>query len=248
MPKSALKPVLKENYCIRSFDIDVNRKLRISNLCGFLQETAEKHAEHLGVGFHKILESGLVWMLSRLFIEIHEYPLWKDIISVETWPSGKERLFYRRDFQVYQDHLPVISAVSYWLAIHIKTLRPQIIPFDETVLKHNAGRFAIQGAMEKINAPEGGNVRSHEIRYSELDQNKHVNNTKYVDWIMDSFQVSQLEQSLPHFFGIEYKHEVKEHDIVRIHHAPDPLNDNVILVEGTLGGDDKVCFRSKVGF
>ncbi len=57
MPEPVIKPIWLDDFSIRSFDIDVNRKLSISSLCGFLQETAGRHAEHLGVGFHKILES-----------------------------------------------------------------------------------------------------------------------------------------------------------------------------------------------
>ena len=60
MSKSALRPVWKENFHIRSYDIDFKVKLRISNLCGFIQEVAGKHAEHLGVGYFNMLEAGMV--------------------------------------------------------------------------------------------------------------------------------------------------------------------------------------------
>ncbi|MBN2480614.1 MAG: hypothetical protein JXB19_02655 [Bacteroidales bacterium] len=249
MSKSVLKPVWKEDFLIRSFDIDFNLKLRLSSLCGFFQEIAGKHAEHLGFGYFAMRQSGLVWMLSRLFIEIHEYPSWEDTIAVETWPSGMERLFFRREFQVCKGKKKMISAVSYWLSLNIKTLRPQVFPIDETVIRHNAGRYAIDGVLEKIPPPATDiAVRSFGIRYSELDQNRHVNNTKYVDWIMDSFKTGLLEKSMPCFFGIEYKHEVKEQDIVQIRQIADPLNENLVLLEGVVAGTGHVCFRSKVVF
>ena len=175
-------------------------------------------------------------------------PSWEDAITIETWPAGMERLFYRRDFHVYRDEKILISAVSYWLALNIETLRPRIFPIDENIIKHNTGRFAIKSVMEKIASPAGGTLQSRKIHYSELDQNKHVNNTKYADWIMDAFEVSRLEQCMPVFFGIEYKHEVKEHDVVQIRHAPDILHENVVLLEGTVAGSNNICFRSKVVF
>lgn len=248
MPRPELEPVWKENFHIRSFDIDFNAKLRISSLCGFFQEIAGKHAEHLGVGYFSMQETGMVWMLSGLHIKIHEYPVWEDDISIETWPMGMERLFYRRDFHVFKKKQMMVSAVSFWLSLDIKSLRPRVFPIDENVIKSNYGRFALEGSLGSIPSPQGGIITSRDIRFSELDQNKHVNNTRYVEWIMDQFEISKLEKSMPRFFGIEYKHEVKEHDVVRIQHAPDPSNENTILLEGIVAASDHVCFRSRVVF
>lgn len=249
--ETGLKSVWKELFSVMSYDIDFNSRLKFSNLCGFFQEIAGRHAEHLGVGYHSMLGSGRVWMLSRLYIKIHAYPEWQDDLTIETWPSGMERLFFRRDFRVFRNRQKMISAVSYWLALDIKSLRPLVFNIEDDVIRRNAGRFALEGLMDRIPAlPEGdtGKGVSRQIRYSELDQNRHANNTRYVEWILDQFETSFLERSIPHFLAIEYKHEVKEHDVLNIRHAPDPQDANTILVEGLLEGSKQVCFKAKVMF
>ena len=234
-----------------SYDIDFRSRLRISNLCGFLQDAAGNHAEHLGLGYQSMMGSGRAWMLSRLYVSIHECPVWNDEITVETWPAGMERLFFRRDFQAFRKNQKMISAVSYWLALDKRSLRPQVFPIDEEVVRSNSGRFALEGPMEtipRIPSVAAGNGMSRLIRYSELDQNRHVNNTRYVEWIMDQFETRMLEQSLPNYFAIDYRHEVKEDDTVTIRHAPYPQDPHTTLLHGRLAVSGQICFRAKVRF
>ena len=245
-----LKPVWKARFRVLSYDIDFRSRLRISNLCGFFQDIAGGHAEHLGVGYQHMLESGRVWVLSRLYIKIHAYPKWEDELKVETWPTGMERLFFRREFEVFRDRQKMISASSYWLALDTGTMRPQLFPIDEDVISRNAGHHALDEGMESIPSPAGAHqvTSTREVRYSEIDQNLHMNNTRYIEWIMDQFDISHLETSMPHFLAIEFRHEVKAQDVVHIRKTTDPQNANVFLMEGILDTSNQVCFRAKVMF
>jgi medium-chain acyl-[acyl-carrier-protein] hydrolase len=65
-----------------------------------MQESAYLHAEHLGVGHTQLAPLQMSWVLSRMRIEISRWPKWGDTVRLRTWPSGRDRLFYYRDFEI----------------------------------------------------------------------------------------------------------------------------------------------------
>ena len=97
MQGKSYNPSWREKFQVRSFDIGLNAMMRMSSLCGYMQEIAGKHANHLDVGYHYMQQSGKVWVLSRLFVRIDKMPAWGQEFYAETWPVDIERIFFRRD-------------------------------------------------------------------------------------------------------------------------------------------------------
>jgi len=91
---------LKAQYSINSFDINPIGKARLTAIANFLQETAYRHATELELGYHHLERMNRAWVLSRLKISVEKYPAWDDVITVETWPHGIEKLFALRDFRI----------------------------------------------------------------------------------------------------------------------------------------------------
>lgn len=248
MIPSGLLPQWNECFTVRSYQTDFIKNMRLSALCECFQEAAGNHAEHLGLGYHDMKSGGLAWVLSRLYIEVKEMPAFRDEIRVETWPHRMERIFYRREFRVIRNDIPVVAATSYWLLLDTATKRPRVIPVNEGVIRANMDKPLTVKNTGTILPPRGGTVKEVEALYSDLDQNRHVNNARYVDWIFDQFELSRLERSLPRFIGIEYKHEVREHDRVLIRHCVNGSDEGTYYLEGTMPSAGKICFRSKVIF
>jgi medium-chain acyl-[acyl-carrier-protein] hydrolase len=246
MQSKAYNPVWKEKFQVRSFDIGLNRSMRISSLCSYFQEVAGKHATHLDVGYKFVRESGMVWVLSRLFIQIHRLPEWGEEFNLETWPLGIERFFYRRDYQLHIGHEKTVSATSYWILLDLKTRRPKVVPLHEDVLRSNAGRYSMQMPSEGMPMVTADVSEIHQVKFSDLDQNRHVNNARYVEWIFDLLGPDLLEKTNPAFFAIEYKQEVKAGDSVLLRKEKIENERLTYAVEGTLAGSKQVCVRSKI--
>lgn len=240
-------PVFSEEFSVRSFDISVNHSIRMSSLCGYLQEVAGKHATHLDVGYKFVHEAGMVWVLSKIYMQINQLPKWGETFTVDSWPLGNERIFYRRDYCVSNHAGIQVEATSYWILLDIQTRRPKVIPIHAEVINKNKGKFAMQ-MPKSIPAVTSGVDRLYNVRYSDLDQNKHVNNARYVEWIFDSIEPSRLEKSTPSFFAIEYKQEVKAGDKVMISTELTDPETSTYVIEGRLSPANQTCFRSKVVF
>ena len=89
-----------DTYQIHSYEADVSARATVSSILQFMQESAWHHAENLGVGFSQLFKDGLIWVLSQQLIHIEQFPKWGETVTVQTWPSGRDRLAYIRDFKM----------------------------------------------------------------------------------------------------------------------------------------------------
>jgi acyl-ACP thioesterase len=181
--------IWREGFRIRSHEVDAQGKASLTALCQFMQEAASNHAHHLQFGYADLAARGLLWVLARMLIRIDHYPVWKEQIEVHTWPSGLDRLFAQRDFEILDQRGEGIAvATSDWLILDARNRRPQRTEiFFGGKIRLLPERRALEerpGRIPSIQTPEA--VRSFPIRFSDLDMQGHVNHVKYIEWIVDS--------------------------------------------------------------
>lgn len=177
--------VWSEDYRIRSYEIDAKGNLSIITLLHQMQDAAGNHAKSMGVALTDMLARNFTWVLSRLFLKMDHYPGFGDTISIRTWPTGIQKAFALRDFEIVdQNNRRLGSAVSAWLILEAGTMKLQ-----------RAGRFiqqlnpysdcrSIEYVLNKLPAMDQTGVkREFKVEYSDLDMNQHANNVSFVNWI-----------------------------------------------------------------
>lgn len=221
------KRVWVDEYKIHSFDVDMKGRATLPALCRFMQESAGKHAQHLGVGLSRLREKNLIWVLSRQLTKMTEYPLLGETITIHTWPTAKDRLFSYRDFTILNDSGAIIGeATTVWFAVDLTSRKPQRADsyFHIELPKDIACVFP-----EKLKKLPGNSVRdftkSLQVSYSDLDMNNHVNNVRYIDWILDSLSLDFLTNHTMKEFEINYLSEALYSDHISIGHEN---NDNFL--------------------
>jgi len=209
--------VWKETYRIRSYEVDCRNRLSILSMFSFMQESAGRHADALGVSIHHLRSENHTWMLSRLKIKIYSYPGWNNQIRINTWPSGTQRLFALRDFELKGDNNQVIAAaVSAWLVLDIQKQRPvRISPFAER-LKPIEGNHILPDSLDKLPGLDNYNYeRNFTVRHRDLDINQHVNNVSFVEWVLESVPPYVLNTSVPAALEINFLAEAFYEDRIR---------------------------------
>ena len=77
--------IYQKKYKIEISDIDYNKRLKLSALFSYFQDTACEAIEKLGIGIETIAnEYGVFWVLIKMYVEVIKYPLWNDEIIIET--------------------------------------------------------------------------------------------------------------------------------------------------------------------
>ncbi len=216
-PAAALEPnVWQETYKIRTYEVDCRNRLSILSMFNFMQDAASKHAQALGVSVRRLLSENYAWLLSRLKIKITSYPGINDRIQIATWPSGTQRLFALRDFELRNGSNQVIAAaVSAWLVVDIQRRRPvRILPFVDR-LKPIEGLHVLPDTLDKLAGLEDHTYEKKFVaRYGDLDVNQHVNNVSFVEWLLEGVPPSVLNTSVPTQLEINFMAEAFYEDCI----------------------------------
>lgn len=235
-------PVWKENFKITSYQVDFLEQIKPTNLMQLFQEAAGNHAQHLGAGNAALAEAKLFWALSRIRVEIQKLPKWGDEIHIETWPCSLVGPFFRRDFIFFNHQDEVIcSGVSGWLLLNAETMRPQRADRLTIELPFNEGKFALTTFPERLNGKAETPIFSKKILYNEIDVNNHVNNTRYLDWVMDCFDRKFYQSHRLKSFTLEFLGEMYWGDEVILMSDQEDLSFHIQAVNKETG---KIAFKA----
>lgn len=243
-----LKKIWKEEYLVHWYDTDLNGHIKMSAIANYLQESAWRHANHLGFGYEDAKKRNEFWVIVNLMIRINGFPQWGQTINVETWPKGIDRLFAIRDFRILKNDGTVIgAATSSWMILDLNTRRPKNVDIVKPVL-----HLATHQDILSENAPflraikEISSAELRKVRFSEVDQHGHVNNIRYIDWCLDTLPVEWHREHRITSMVINYLAEVKEDETIKI--STGLPGDHSQFIQGNREEDGKVIFRTRLDY
>lgn len=244
--KKQYLPILEEKFKVRSYHADFNKYLKPHYLTAFLQEAAWKHANHLDLGYEFMQEQGVAWMLARIYFEMEHYPVWRDEITIRTWPKGTEGLFFVRDMNIYNSvNLIIGAATTRWLLVDLKSKRPRIPALHSDILTVNKDKHAVDKKPEKLRLTSKTEIERLNARISDIDLNNHVNSNKYIEWITNNLEAAfQCNHSIKSF-QMNFLNEVKLGEEVVIYRETDDST-GITLFEGLKDNGSKTCFQAAV--
>jgi acyl-ACP thioesterase len=190
-------PVIGDyTFPVEAYSNDFRGKSTLQAVGGFLMQAATRHAEERGFGYSFMLQNNRTWVLSRLVIEMSDYPVNDTRMLVSTWVPEVNKLFTERCFSLSDSTGKNIGyARSLWAAIDLETRRPT------NILDLQGFKGFIHGApcpIENVHKippiKEQCLVESFMVKYSDLDVNKHLNSMKYVEHFADTFSLEMYQQ------------------------------------------------------
>ena len=211
---------LEKDYPVHVYETGPDGRLNFHSLFDYFQDIASDHAVRLGFGRDDLLKQNHFWVLSRIYSEISLLPSWGETIILKTWPRGTDRLFALRDYEArFPDGRIIAVATSSWLIIDRDTKRIQrpdnlrsslnSDPSVENVLPRNSVK------LEPARS-NGRTIPSFRVRVSDLDINLHTNNTRYLKWITDSYDLDFMLNNVPLSAEINYLAESRFNDTISI--------------------------------
>jgi len=187
-----IKP-LEIRYEVRGYDCGYGGPLKPFALANFFQETAGAHATVLGIGMEDMWARGLTWMLSRIDIRIEAMPGAGQKVIARTWPVGAKKLYAQRCLELLDESgFRYAGAMYEYIIVDVQTrriVRPERTlpinlktdypwPFDDLSPGVEEVQFgALEGFSEAFTL---------EARARHIDQNGHVNNAHFVNWLCDA--------------------------------------------------------------
>lgn len=126
----------EEEHRIRGYEVGPDRKTTMITIANLMQEIASNHAVAMwgrtDEGFAtdpEMAKQGLIFVMTRMQIQMDTYPKWGDVVTFETWFQQSGRMRAQRDWSVRDDGGREIGrGTSTWVMINMKTRRPCKMP------------------------------------------------------------------------------------------------------------------------
>jgi len=217
---------------------DINDRLTFKSILNIFQDIASIHAEIIGVGYKSMLEKNLYWVLSRIKFDIIKMPKINQTVVVETWPHVKGRIDFDRDMRILSEEgETLIIATSKWCAIdkiNRMLQRTDNVNYEgEYYLEKN-----YEDRFNKIVIPVNDLDQKfiYKVNFTDLDHNKHMNNTNYANLVMNA-----IENKYYNHFEINFISECKGNDEIVVRSIK---NDDEEYITGTV--NENTAFNAYV--
>jgi medium-chain acyl-[acyl-carrier-protein] hydrolase len=183
--------VWKEKYVVRSYEVDVRKRVKPHVIFSYLLDSAWNHALSSEFNYEDLSNRGQFWALARFLMVFDQFPEWNESVVVETWGKDIDRFYALRDFTIHSTMCKKFAAAtSSWLILDRNTYRPQKLERLREKFPFQFGKHELDVKLGKIPAPVHEIEHSRDVvHFTDIDVNKHVNASKYVQWIIDSFHV-----------------------------------------------------------
>lgn len=220
-----MEPLYSQKFTVSQTDTDAFGRLKPSAILSFMQEVAGRHysspAEY----------PNLVWVVSRHHVVIRRLPKAEETITLETWAVPPSRVAFPRGTIAYDEAgEEVFRSISLWVLIDAGS-RSMVLPGKVNLPMVTNVRGLELPTPGSLPARCYENSEKRTVRYSMLDINGHMNNTKYLDLV---------EDLLP--LGFHQEAEIREFTICYLTEAT--LGEELSLTHDLENGTLRVDARS----
>ena len=195
----------KETYKIIGTDADANDIVRGSAILKYMQETANRQMRAYGPSYSELFQKGMAFVLSRMRVINYDILHPYDEITVETWPSESTGLTFPRFYKILRDDKIISEGASMWALLDTKNHRLMratevdisSYPFGDPLDIPLRFRIPTNVPLE--------DAKAHTVEYSEIDCNRHMNNTNYPDILCN--RIPDVENKIIKEFTISFLSE-----------------------------------------
>jgi acyl-ACP thioesterase len=193
-----MSKIWSETYRMHTYELDKRQKVSVRAICSYLIDTAGLHVQQLGYSIPQLLEQDRSWFFSRFLLRMDRFPLWRETITVETWPPGNQKLLALRDWRLFSGQQLIGLATSGWLMIDIRSrrpLRPESYPdwkrflSPERTIPHT---FRSLAQLDQQREPS--EEQDFKVRFDDVDINGHANYLSYIGWVLASVPPALREE------------------------------------------------------
>lgn len=221
-------------------ECDFREQVSLPALGDIILQVAGKSADRNGFGMQKLNTINRTWVVLRMAIEMQYYPKWRDEITIETWVEEVNRAATTRHFKITDSEGRILGgASSLWAMIDVSTRRTVDL---QTIEGLSAAATSVPSIIQepgRLPSVDGDAIRTHHIRYSDIDFNHHANSMKYVEWMLDCLSLQWHQEHIVNRFEINFLHEVFYGEPVNIYLKQE--DDTVSLFEIRKPDNSSVC-------
>lgn len=160
-------------------DVDFNGVARLSSLMRYIQSAAQSQLDSNGMTYEALRQRNRAFILSKIKMEFTKPVYANEPLTAITFPCESHGYSFLRCYALERDGEIIGRAVSVWALIDIeKHSLIRVGDFDLGLDLHEPNDLSLTRFTLPSNIEEVG---TYTVNYGDLDQNRHMNNTRYPD-------------------------------------------------------------------
>ena len=200
-------------------DMDIHDRALPSHILQKFQDAAVIHASAIGAGYDDLIADDRIWVVTKIRYTIIEQVLENIPLNITTWPQPKGTMDFCRDYLITdKDGKTLIKGTSKWCITNVKTRR-LVRARDFDYLNGN-GIYCLDKNYEDpyfnlrpFDFSSLEPVLVHQVRYTDLDHNMHMNNTNFASLSIDS--IENIEQYVVQEMQVNFLCECRYKDTIK---------------------------------
>ena len=223
--------IYEKEHQIKYYECDTTQKMTLSMLLNIMLHVSGEQSYLLGVGDEVVAEKDLAWIILQYGVEIERMPAFYESIKITTQATSYNKLFCYRTFKAYdtQGNLCVTVKTTFAL-MNVKERKMARVP-EELIAPYEAKftkKLIRTPKPEKVNE-EKKTSKDYHVRYLDIDSNRHVNNSKYVEWAMDTLDFEFLTTHEIETMTIKFEKEVHYGQLIHSEMSSTKTQDNKVV-------------------
>ena len=211
-----MEPIYKQKFHITTAAVDCFGRLKPSMLLYYCQEVAGNHCIELGTDYDSMAAKNMFWAVIRQKVQITRLPKVGETITVETWPMPTTRTNYPRATVGYDaEGNELFKVLGLWVVMDLVS-RTMILPKKSGIIVEGTLRGDELSIPGGISPKDLAASESRKVRFSDLDQNGHMNNTRYLEWMDDLLSADFHRENEPREISICYHAEAREGQMLHL--------------------------------
>lgn len=204
----------EQNFSIPCYFFDMNSRLRPAAFFDLAQEAAVYGSAMVGAPDWVLKSRDVAWILVRMHVRYENLPRVYSRALMQTWHSGVSGPLFTRDFKMTDESGTVlVRATSSWALMEVssRSIAKAERIFDLLGPEPQCPERALDADAPKIIWPRGMEPQAvvpHQVVYSDIDYNGHVNNARYPVWAYDALPQELASGSRITDFFINYNREL----------------------------------------
>lgn len=199
-------------------EVDYNGVARASALMRYMQTAAQNQLTENGMSYDELIERNRAFILSRITMEFSAPLRAYDRISALSFPCESRGFSFLRCHALEKEGQPIAKALSVWALIDTETRG--LVKVNDFELGLTTNKPLDISLARFVIPKEISPVGSFKVRYSDTDQNRHMNNTRYPDMYSDFLP---LEKKRIERISINYLNEAPAGEELTVYSCVDEM-------------------------
>ena len=199
-----------KKYTVPYYETDANGNMKLPSLFNIALQLSGEQSHNLGISDDWLKETyNYAWVVVEYDVTIQRLPRFSEIITMATFAKSYNKFFCYRDFVFYAENGDTLLTINSTFVLIDTTSRKVAHVEDDIVTPYQSEKISkIVRGHKYTDLSDTTLEKSYHVRFNDIDQNGHVNNSKYFYWMKDVLGYDFLSSHVPSRIHLKYSKEV----------------------------------------